>query len=611
MTIGLASIGASSVLAAPLMGVASGVSGMIGSLFQPASYRIARQAWHDDPAAIPAPEQLLYMWQRGILDTDTAIKYLRHWGVEFRDDKELRQLWSTVAWATRPLPNVNEALQGWAMGLLDDGGRDNMLRLAGADPRMWQWVGQQMISWPGLPMIHEAANRYFRTDVPPQVTITAGDLQTLFDRAKLPDGKLRDIMWAMRRQLPQPSDIVRFMIKDVFNPEIVSAFGLDKEFEEHKDALAIAERLGIEWPLAEEMPIKDKTLTYMRLLYRASWQELSPTQSYEFLHRFRAGRLRHWGIPDSTAPGGFRYPSLFDVDTAGKVLKQADYPQGVRDWLLAASYGVPRLVDLRNALELKVIDRVEFKDQMLDRGLSADDAEMSTKLIEEQIKRKFKPFEVLSASEIREAWSQGLISDAQAVDRLAVLLHDDRDRALAAFQRIKERDRLQFGKLAIAAVRRRVMSGVIPLSAARGELQGLGVQGPRIGQLMLLWELDLSTRRKHIAAGKIKTLACEGIITVAEARQRLSNLGYLNEDIFPLVVEIVSCQEKSARKRGRGESFKRFTPTQLSRFVGRCHMDLTAAIREMVRQGWSRDDAEIWFRAMVGEPECPAPPKAG
>ncbi|KKM05612.1 hypothetical protein LCGC14_1752350, partial [marine sediment metagenome] len=79
-----------------------------------------------------------------------------------------------------------------------------------------------------------------------------------------------NMLLALRRVLPGPSDIVRFAVREAFDPAIVTRFGLDADFPE--GAVPLAERVGLS---REDFLFN----------WRAHWELPSATQAFEMLHR--------------------------------------------------------------------------------------------------------------------------------------------------------------------------------------------------------------------------------------------------------------------------------------------------------------------------------------
>jgi hypothetical protein len=86
-------------------------------------------------------------------------------------------------------------------------------------------------------------------------------------------------------------------------------------------------------------------------------------------------------------------------------------------------------------------------------------------------------------------------------------------------------------------LRRAVLRGEIDLVEAANRLGDLQIDTPRKEELLDLWQFELDTTHKQIAAGKIVTLVGKGLLDISLARQRLINLGYQDPDAILLLTE--------------------------------------------------------------------------
>lgn len=137
---------------------------------------------------------------------------------------------------------------------------------------------------------------------------------------------------ALKRQVPTFADIITMMVKGATDPENIER---DNLMEGFGDAYSPQLR---QW--AEQNGMTDDVA---RAYWAAHWQEVSPTQVYQFLHRLRPGR-----VPKALE---------FDMARAYKTVKEADYPPGLVPHLLAVSYLPINRTDLIAMIKAGTIDR--------------------------------------------------------------------------------------------------------------------------------------------------------------------------------------------------------------------------------------------------------------
>lgn len=176
-----------------------------------------------------------------------------------------------------------------------------------------------------------------------------GDLKTRLRELGSLEETDADETLALFEQLPGPSDIVRFMVRDVENKRVVDRFNLDDQFTENYTGQLK------EW--GEQQGVPDILAQYY---WRAHWSIPSPTQLYEMLHR-----LRHSG------EFGTEQEVYDDVKTA---LRQADILPFWIDRLISVSFRPLTRIDSRRAYNEGIITDDEYLRFMYSNGYSDSDA---------------------------------------------------------------------------------------------------------------------------------------------------------------------------------------------------------------------------------------------
>lgn len=160
-------------------------------------------------------------------------------------------------------------------------------------------------------------------------------------------------------QVPGPADLIRFMLRDIQNQQVVTTFDLSSGFTDNFNGQiqtwSTMQGLGQDVMLAEWM---------------SHWSIPSPTQLYEMLHR-----LRH----DPQFGGVDKVTS--DVVTA---LKQQDILPYWIPKLMAVSYHPLTRTDLNHAYEHGWIDDDTYVNGMYANGYSDDDAKTLLKFEQNQ-----------------------------------------------------------------------------------------------------------------------------------------------------------------------------------------------------------------------------------
>lgn len=233
----------------------------------------------------------------------------------------------------------------------------------------------------------------------------------------LDPGALEEFL-ATTEFVPGPSDIIRFMQRDVSDAGVVEKFGLDDEFG--------SKFTGDTAKLAEFQGVPE---SYMKLYWRAHWDIPSPTQLYEFYRRLRnpaeipvpADALALGVSPDPTT-GPRTDPSVRigeeDVKTA---LAQQDILPYWQDKFLATAYLPLTRVDARRAYEIGVVDVSEIYESLIQNGYSPENATILTKFAKRDKELK------IPNQEAFKQYKDGLIPRFEAEREMIGLGYDPAD----------------------------------------------------------------------------------------------------------------------------------------------------------------------------------------
>jgi hypothetical protein len=348
--------------------------------------------------------------------------------------------------------------------------------------------------------------------------------------------------------LPGPQDVVRFMMRDVSDGNIVAKFGLDDDFTKKYQGLTkeFADSAGV-------------TADAMRLYWRAHWSIPSPTQLYEMLHRLG-------NLPDGDA----NRVTLDDVKTA---LQQQDILPFWVDKLLAVSYRPLRLVDTQRAYRDGSIDRDEVTRVYRDLGYVERDAQILTRHQERQ--KLLAGLRLPSA----KAYMTGGVPFRVWSEELSQYGYDDvaqqslRQVALARMRQWKTAS-------CTKSIRRRLLRGEWDSTDGQVQLMRLGLDQDQAQILAEGWACERAAKGKEFSGSQLCSMYSDGLIDGPEMVQRLVRSGWERED----AVKLFSLCSNSTERRRRKEEL-----AQLRR-------DEAAAEKQ-------RKDAESAQRRLLAEEE--------
>jgi hypothetical protein len=392
--------------------------------------------------------------------------------------------------------------------------------------------------------VQEALNRDF---------ISESDASDQLSRAGYGDTN-RQALLDLRRRLPGASDLVRFAVREVFTPDIVSRFGLSAEFPGR---------------FAEELDKQGFDREWAEAYWGAHWDLPSVTQGFEMFHR-----------------------GVIDLGTLNLLLRTADVMPFWRQKVIDIAYNPLTRIDLRRFLKAGVIDEARVFRGYLDLGYDDANARIQTdfalQFATPEDRTELDDLDDASRSQIRLAYRRSVIDRSEAIDllvdtgateRLAdfLLAIDDaalavnpfidadvdvreltratildayaagvwdRDRAAAELEAqgylpgsaelllAIEDYRLARG-LRLAqenVVRQRYVSYQLDAAAAVAELETIGIGDARRQLLVTEWDVDRTAGTRQLTLAEVRRYLAAGAFTEDQALARVLRLGYNLDD---------------------------------------------------------------------------------
>lgn len=333
-----------------------------------------------------------------------------------------------------------------------------------------------------------------------------------------------------QQYIAPPSDLLRFVVKDVFDEEQIRILGLDAEYEMVSAAIPWAAALGISKETKVVYEGKTYTLDMLRAYWISHWQLMSPTQGYNALHRLRPNRLNRY---NQAIPG----LKAFEFSELNALLKSNDYVPEQRKWLAASSYNLLGRIDLRRVYETGEIDETELNERYQDAGYAKVDADLLTRYSVNEKKKKddekkkkdlYKAYSKKIA-EVYLAYEIGAIGRDAAVSSLAFMEVQDYEIVgnLDAIDLRINRKRIQ---AYIKMVKGEMFLGLYTGQQAYEQLTFGGVEGYRASQYVIQWQRELDRPRRVASTNTIMEWLKDGLINFEDASKRLANLGFSNAD---------------------------------------------------------------------------------
>lgn len=368
-----------------------------------------------------------------------------------------------------------------------------------------------------------------------KLKLTALDLVTLDRRGKLVRGDLPSRLReqgslhpedqaelnSLFEQIPGPSEIVRYMVRDVANQQVIQTFQLNTGFTDNYNGQLK------KW--GEQQGLTELQMSYE---WMSHWSIPSPTQLYEMLHRLRH-KPEYGGVDKVTS----------DVVTA---LKQQDILPYWIPRLMAVSYHAITRTDMNRAYDRGWIDDQTYLNGMYDNGYSDDGAKQLLRFAKSERKVAIHSLEevklfangYISQDQLQEAVSRLDWGDAVWPDILAE----------AQFQRT-----IYVQRRVMDSIARQYKACRITLREAHDAAEAFDVPLEEMDILLeVAYENTVCGTRKEYAATTGKAFE-EGLLDEDQYYQRMKELKF-DQEAIDIYMGLLSAKKKAAAKKAQAKA---------------------------------------------------------
>lgn len=476
-----------------------------------------RQAGHRD---IP-PAQAWRLFLLGKINFDRLMLSLRRAGVHETD----ALLWHDLM---RVAPDPMLILGAAAADLMTEVDASKLLAHHGGK---WEDWGRVMPLLQRPPTLAESFSMR-RRDL-----MSRQEFEQNLKRLGVADERWRGWLTTMLDEIPPISDLIRFQVREAFSPAIANQIGLYDESPVQAADWMRKQGYGGDAGFDIVSDGIARPANWTDLYWAAHWQPISPTQVYHMLHRLRPDRVERYRAQ------GFNVQA-FGINDVRRWLRIADYPPQIRDYLAAIAYTPMRLVDIRAKLRLNPdrATQVWAHDQLQDRGMHPDDAWDNVRAWVDGEAAKARAW----AKRVEQAAPAKLWAETERGYKLGTVTRDDaRDigrtvglQAEAVNATLGTLDAARKNgivRASVSTVRSKFLSGVLQRGEAKSQLTSSGIGAERANEYLDLWEIQRDGPRKALSVSESMDLMKRGLITPADAAQRLQNLGYRDVDGILLI----------------------------------------------------------------------------
>lgn len=432
------------------------------------------QYWSNNllPNRIPEPSDLLVLAATGRIPASEYYRLMRLHGF---DELTSFALWG--AWLS--FPSVNEVLEAYLRGIIKHDELDSWLVKAGAGFERIPILKQ--IVYKTLTM-EQALTALWRGFI---------DWETFLTIAHANGYRKEDaeLLANISLYYPSPSDIVRFAVREVYNPTVRAKYGLDEDISPRY--LEMARKAG----LSEE---------FARDYWAAHWELPSITQAFEMFHR-----------------------KIISREELEDLLKAQDVMPFWRDKLIQLSYELVTRVDARRMLELGVWTPERFYEHMKALGYSPQDAyDITQWAVKEFILQRAE----LTKSDVKKALMNGELSVEEAFNMLKSMGYDDFEAQVLLNDWLREMLSSWVNKN-IEFWKHQFVVGKITLEQFQSELNKLPISATRIEKEVLDAMLEKEKKRRLPSKEDVLKWYYNNQISRDTAVSYLKLLGYSDFEI--------------------------------------------------------------------------------
>jgi hypothetical protein len=468
-----------------------------------------------------------------------------------------------------------------------------------------------------LPTFGEYAEIANRRNLPDSQFIAATQMLGFTDPA------LREAMTNLRYDIPGPSDLVRFSVRHCWEPDLIKQLTYNEEFP-GKVIDYWHQCKGLDYPLFTG-PFQQDLLaafndpflyegyvdnyinkvgeepTWAKFYWYSHWVLPSPGQGYEMMFRLRPDRDPQWDPPEAKG-------KKFDYRDLELLLRANDYPPKYRPLLAAIAHRMPGVRFIRDFRKQGVYDFRAVLEWALRWGYSEQDAlDIASDIERNVLATEEKKTSCKGCATCDQAFEVGILSRQELQDCYTGYGMPEQEAAKAA-SLAELKLGVKRGREIVTNIRKRFLRGSITADQAGQLLQQWGIKIDRVQNYLADWQMEFEAGRKELSAGQAVKYACQGIISLSDLVNRLTNLGYPLADQEALVSEATFCAanlaqqqlEKLARKdrQAKADAYSAARRARQSLVEAQRYLASHGSPKEL--QKWfcegAISDAEVWTR---------------
>lgn len=393
---------------------------------------------------------------------------------------------------------------------------------------------------------------------------TVSELLEFFYRGAIGEGELADYlrkigysdddvarMLQVKLRVPQLQDVIRFAVRECYNPELRAVLDLDAEYPS-----LLTEK-------AKNVGLDEENA---RNYWAAHWELPSLSAAFEMYHRID----RDTGQP------------IISRDVLESLIKAQDYAPTWRDKLLAISYSPFTRVDTRRMAKLGIIDRQEVYNTYRDLGYDDFHAQKLTDFVYAENQAENRD---LAKSDVLDGYARGVFSREQAKSFLTGIGYDsdEADFYLDRVDYLEEKERIQ-DELDI--IHKQYVAGMMDENTMVASLGRLNLPESAERKYMNAWRIERSRKEQRPSVSQLQAFLKQDVISEEQFRREMDKLGYNAEYTEWFLREIKP----------------EFTASQVIALYRAKAIDEAEFRSRMLALGYSEDDVELYVEQLKPVP---------
>lgn len=324
----------------------------------------------------------------------------------------------------------------------------------------------------------------------------------------------RERLWKLTEQIPQFADLIRLIVRDVFNDQTVADARLDDGFDTNYMNSELARNYGLAAGVPDDLA---------RMYWRAHWQIPSYSMLREMLFRLRPGEVD---------------PKLaLDREGVRKALMQDDWAPGFVDRMIETAYLPINRTDFTRIYFDHVIDDDELKKRYMSVGYNEKDAEVQ--VADMRVRRRINDYKTggfPSIVQLVQMYGRCEIDHDTLLDGVQKQSVSDEQTA-AALEGAEIRRNVRERQSAIKTVTREFKLGLISEGEASSRLSEQGVDSGCVPGLVRAMRGQRARQSKYVSAQQLCKMRDHGIITPMQQLEALIRQGWDAQDADRIVAE--------------------------------------------------------------------------